>query len=211
MIVAESPRQHECLRVVVASLLEVDVDVVPWVELAPGDDDAWQAAWAAVTGWLVDRGWWLEWDELEPGVPLEPGIGPPVYWIAAVQHDAWEGLGHALLMHGDDVVLYPPTGTADPSFDELLLVGTGRLLPLDPAALELVRQVAEPELPAAYVFRAGRHLEHLVDADDEARTACGLELAGVQLVLAGAHRRCRWCELSGRGRLVDLHELEAAA
>lgn len=59
----------------------------------------------------------------------------------------------------------------------------------------------------AYVFPRGRGVEHLVDDADADRSACGLELAGAQLVLAGG-RLCRWCLLVAGGRVETL---EAAA
>lgn len=43
------------------------------------------------------------------------------------------------------------------------------------------------------VFLHGRGVEH--DELADGRTACGLELVDVQLVLAGG-RRCRWCAIA---------------
>ena len=58
-----------------------------------------------------------------------------------------------------------------------------------------------------YRFAGGHGAEHLVDDVDPTRTACGLELAGAQLVLASG-RRCRWCVYAGAGH-AEL-DLEAA-
>lgn len=138
MRVAETEREHDCLRVCVASVFEVDVDAIPYVDASLD----WPGAWQQVYEFVAGRGFHFAWQELDDSVPLVgylDGFGETtVYWVASVLHPSFGGWAHALLFHGDECVVYPPTGRADVPFGKLELHAVGSFVAIDPAALQLV-------------------------------------------------------------------------
>lgn len=146
MKIVESDTPNDCLRIVIASLLEVAVESIPWHPVV--DEASWSRTWNGLIGWLAGRGWHLLWNDVEgvARVPLELFLaslaGTAHYVIVSVQHPTMQaGWAHALLVRGDDVVLYPPTGGPDAPIDELEVVGVGVLVPIDPAAFTHRRRV----------------------------------------------------------------------
>lgn len=149
MIVAESDRPHDCMRIALASILELDVDAFPYIgDVNVADSPEWLVVWATLRDRVAALGWGLSWTNLDEPWPTLPeyvdawGDGEPFYWIACATHPSWPaGYGHALVMLGPEIVVWPPTGTADPPLDELSIAGVCYLLPLDPARFVLRRNV----------------------------------------------------------------------
>lgn len=141
VIPAESTREHDCLRVVVASVFEVPADAIPWRDVATD----WEGAWSAVVAFARARGFHLSWNELADSTPLvewlDDVFDPPLFWIASVLHASFDDYAHALLFRGRELVLYPPTGKADVPLADLELAGVGVFVAIDPARFVLGRDV----------------------------------------------------------------------
>lgn len=136
-------RPDDCLATAVAALLGIQAIDLPHTGRLP-----WEEAYMDLRRALADRGWRIAYTEW-PGTPDDtladvlavPGnadwdeIELAMQWIVSVGHPSFQGVAHALVIRGSEVLFDPAEGTGRrPPHDELKMLGSFLICPIDPSA-----------------------------------------------------------------------------
>ena len=98
-----------CFAACLASLLECDINDVPWPNQANVDSDDWGSYWRRIAVWLAERGlFMIEWDvDVKGPKPWvsDAAADAEAYWLAAGPSP--RGVRHSVVMKGAEIVHDP--------------------------------------------------------------------------------------------------------